>query len=345
MRGASTARAGDGTRRPLRAPALALMGTTAICLGVWWIYQNAYGLIAAKPAGVPAISSAADPASLQPASAAIDTPTAATPLAHTQSLTEAVPQRFVSELTDNQLPISDLPTSESTLAPQQWGATAASALTSAPTSAPVTPDHATPETLLTSIAETPTPTLAMAANPVIEISTAVNAEPASLSPGPEAAVTPLSQPEERAPQSNLGDETSGNGGVPSPAEIRRLRADVIYLADHGQTDAARTQLQQLLTLLGPASSFGKKLRAYVETRAGNNDAAYQAYHELLAQDRTDADALFNAALLAIKLGRYEDASHLLREVAPQPEYSDKARRLQAVVEGYLRQTQAAGDQQ
>lgn len=110
-------------------------------------------------------------------------------------------------------------------------------------------------------------------------------------------------------------------------EIARLRARILQALQQGDTAQAGKDLARLQAALGEDSLFVRRLSAYYLMKSGQDLQALAAYEALLAEQQGDADSLLNAAILEMRLTRYEAALRRLERLASQPGYQDKAARL------------------
>ena len=138
--------------------------------------------------------------------------------------------------------------------------------------------------------------------------------------GSAQAYLSLSQVAERRrdfPQANAWLDRIENSQALVQAQNRRAS----IMARQGRLDEAR----QLLRALPERTPADARMKTMAEVQLLRDNKQYQAAYDLLAQsiakDPADTDLLYDQAMLAEKMGRFDDMEKLLRELmAKKPDY-------------------------
>ncbi|KXX65904.1 tetratricopeptide repeat protein [Marichromatium gracile] len=153
----------------------------------------------------------------------------------------------------------------------------------------------------------PPPSLAIA-TPVPAPSTETHA-PRGPSPAPLAA--PPEQPPATDPAPTPDSETIATPlfDAPDPAllAMRQIAADFARACAADRLDEADQLLAQAEAMIGPDSLAVVRMRAFLQLRRGELEAARQAYQEVLGYDADDLEANLNLAAIDWREGALAEA--------------------------------------
>ncbi|NKN32383.1 hypothetical protein [Marichromatium bheemlicum] len=139
--------------------------------------------------------------------------------------------------------------------------------------------------------------------PSLAIATPVPA-PVTVTRAPHQPPAPLSAPKQTpatapAPTPDSGAIESPLFDTPDPAllAMRQIAADFARACATDRLDAAAHQLAQAEAMIGPDSLAVVRMRAFLQLRRGELEAARQGYLEVLGYDDDDLEANLNLAAI------------------------------------------------